>query len=135
MKTRLSERERSVARGLTRRDFVRGAAALGVAASSGAVGVRAASAQAGRPKPGGTVVIGCYQEPNSLNWLLTGTPAAFGFLCQYPIFEPMLRVSEKLEPEPALLAEVPTRQNGGISRDGLTYTLRMRPGLKWAEDR
>jgi peptide/nickel transport system substrate-binding protein len=133
MKRRLSEKVQLAARGLTRRDFVRGAAALGAAGSSGAVGVRLASAQAGQPKRGGTVVIGCYQEPNSLNWLLTGTPAAFGFLCQYPIFEPMLRVSEKLEPEPALLTEVPTRQNGGISRDGLTYTLKMRSGLKWAD--
>jgi peptide/nickel transport system substrate-binding protein len=90
-----------------------------------------AAPAAGQPKQGGTVVVGVYQEPNSLNWILTGTPVSFAWMQLYPMFEPMLRVNAKLEPEPALLTEVPTVQNGGISADGLTYTLRMRPGVKW----
>ena len=28
---------------------------------------------------------------------------------------------------------MPSVQNGGISPDGLTYTLRMRPGLVWSD--
>jgi peptide/nickel transport system substrate-binding protein len=124
-----------VPRGISRRRFVRDLAVAG-AASPALVGAIASSASAqatGAPKRGGTVVIGSYQEANSLNWILVGTPSGFGFMQKYPIFEPMLRDSEKLQPEPALLAEVPTAQNGGISPDGLTYTLKMRPGLKWAD--
>ncbi|MFN8512265.1 MAG: ABC transporter substrate-binding protein [Chloroflexia bacterium] len=30
-----------------------------------------------------------------------------------------------------LATDVPTRQNGGISADGLTYTFNIRPGVKW----
>jgi peptide/nickel transport system substrate-binding protein len=30
-----------------------------------------------------------------------------------------------------LAVEVPTRQNGGISKDGKTYTVRLRPGVRW----
>ncbi len=32
---------------------------------------------------------------------------------------------------PDLAAEVPTRENGGIAADGLTYTLKLRQGVKW----
>ena len=100
-----------VSRGISRRRFVRDLAVAGAAspALAGALAAPAAAQGTGAPKRGGTVVIGSYQEANSLNWLLIGTPSGFGFMQMYPIFEPMLRVSEKLEPEPALLAEVPDR--------------------------
>ncbi|MGH7894349.1 MAG: peptide ABC transporter substrate-binding protein, partial [Candidatus Binatia bacterium] len=116
----------------TRRDFLRqvGLASL-VVPSATAVGAHTSWAQA--PKQGGTVVLASYQEANSLNWILIGSPSGLGFMQMYPMFEPMLRVTEKLEPGPGLLEEVPTPQNGGISADGLTYTLRMRPGVKWSD--
>jgi peptide/nickel transport system substrate-binding protein len=82
---------------------------------------------------GGTVVIGVYQEANSLSPVLVGTPVSFAFMELSPMFEPMLRVNGRLEPEPALLTEVPTTQNGGISPDGRTVTLRMRPDLTWED--
>ena len=34
---------------------------------------------------------------------------------------------------PELAAEVPTTQNGGISKDGLTITYRLRSGVKWQD--
>ncbi len=34
-------------------------------------------------------------------------------------------------PYPELAAEVPTRENGGISADGLTYTFKLRNDVKW----
>ena len=34
-------------------------------------------------------------------------------------------------PFPSLATEVPTRQNGGISADGLTYTFKLRNDVKW----
>jgi peptide/nickel transport system substrate-binding protein len=121
----------------TRRDFLREVGLLGLSAPAAHLLLpRAASAQAppaSAPKQGGTVVLASYQEAASLNWILIGSPSGLGFMQMYPMFEPSLRVSEKLEPEPGLLREVPTTQNGGISADGLTYTLRMRPGLKWSD--
>jgi ABC-type transport system substrate-binding protein len=35
--------------------------------------------------------------------------------------------------EPELAVAVPTRTNGGISRDGRTVTFRLRPNLKWSD--
>lgn len=126
---------------ITRRELVRDLMLLGLSGSSiGAVLVgdtvaasQLKAASPPRPKRGGTVVVGVYQEANSLNWLLTGGPFSFATMELFPMFEPMLRVNTKGELEPALLAEVPTLKNHGISADGLTYTLRLRPGLKWAD--
>ena len=81
--------EKSVYRTLTtaflenridRRDLVKGLAAAGIIIPagiglSGTSGV--AAAQEGRGEPGGAVVVGVYQEPNSLNFLLTGGPISF----------------------------------------------------------
>jgi peptide/nickel transport system substrate-binding protein len=126
---------------LTRRALLGYAIAAGLSSSAVTVGLAApavVAAPASRTafaqiqvKQGGTAVIGVYQEANSLNPILVGTPVSFAFMELYPMFEPMLRVNAQLEPEPALLTEVPTVQNGGISPDGLSYTLRMRPGLTW----
>jgi len=116
----------------TRRKFLRGLAYAGAFARVVKGGSpERASAAAPTPKAGGTVVVGVYQEANSLNWILTGGPISFGTMILAPMFEPMLRVNAQSQPEPALLAEVPTVANGGISRDGTTYTLHLRPGLKW----
>jgi peptide/nickel transport system substrate-binding protein len=34
-------------------------------------------------------------------------------------------------PVPDLATDIPTTQNGGISADGKTYTIKIRPGVKW----
>ena len=33
--------------------------------------------------------------------------------------------------EPRLLTEIPTVENGGVSEDGMTYTLKFTPGVTW----
>jgi peptide/nickel transport system substrate-binding protein len=128
-----SLRRRFAARQIGRRGFVKGLAALGL--SSGAIAKLAAApmgaAAQERGKPGGTVVVGIYQEPNSLNFLLTGGPISFASMVLYPLFEPMIRYDAAGKMEPRLLAEIPTVENGGISKDGVTYTLKFTPGFTW----
>ncbi|GAA3213285.1 ABC transporter substrate-binding protein [Actinocorallia longicatena] len=43
--------------------------------------------------------------------------------------------AETVPIEADLAAEVPTRENGGISRNGRTYRIRLRPGVKWSNGR
>ncbi|MBX3143924.1 MAG: peptide ABC transporter substrate-binding protein, partial [Trueperaceae bacterium] len=47
--------------------------------------------------------------------------------------EPLLKVDHDYNIVPGLLAEVPSLENGGISPDFLTYTLRLRSGLVWED--
>ena len=49
------------------------------------------------------------------------------------IYSGLLRVGPDLTVQPDLAMEVPTVENGGISADGLTYTFRLREGLKWSD--
>jgi peptide/nickel transport system substrate-binding protein len=67
--------------------------------------------------------------PNSLNPIL-GTGDVESFLAQF-VFDPLVatRVDGTLEPK--LATVTPTQANGGISRDGLTITYRLRPSIRW----
>jgi peptide/nickel transport system substrate-binding protein len=51
-------------------------------------------------------------------------------LFTYPC-EPDLRSPRAISPTPDVAAEIPTRANGGVSRDGTTYTVRLRPDVRW----
>jgi len=43
------------------------------------------------------------------------------------------QVNEKGDLEPELATEIPTPQNGGVSRDGLTITYHLRKGVTWQD--
>jgi peptide/nickel transport system substrate-binding protein len=43
-------------------------------------------------------------------------------------------LEERATPLPDLALEVPTQENGGISADGLTYTIELRDGVMWNVD-
>lgn len=47
------------------------------------------------------------------------------------IFSGLTRMGAELDPEPDLLAELPTGDNGGISPDGLVITYRLRDDATW----
>ena len=47
------------------------------------------------------------------------------------IYDPLIACDGAGRPVPALAAVVPTRANGGITRDGLTVTYHLRRGVRW----
>lgn len=49
------------------------------------------------------------------------------------LFSALLRIDKQQQLQPDLAREVPTAENGGVSADGLTYTFRLRDGLKWSD--
>ncbi len=85
----------------------------------------------GADKQGGTLVMGFYQEPETLNpYLRTQTIAnVAGALLE--------RGLVKVLPDgifaPDLAKEVPTVQNGGVSEDGLTVTYHLKEGITWSD--
>lgn len=83
------------------------------------------------PAANGVLRVGLYAEPTSLNPLLA-TNTAENFLASLA-FDLLVTVDGKGNEVPDLAAEVPTLQNGGISKDGLTITYHLRHNVKWQD--
>jgi oligopeptide transport system substrate-binding protein len=49
------------------------------------------------------------------------------------LFTALFTYDEELKIVPALAADVPTEDNGGVSEDGMTYTIRLIEGTKWSD--
>lgn len=90
---------------------------------------QASAPVATQPQTGGEVTVGLHQEPDRFWGPITGLTVAQEVADL--LNEPLVRINDKLEYIPALASEVPTTQNGGISADGLTYTFKLRKGVKW----
>jgi peptide/nickel transport system substrate-binding protein len=78
----------------------------------------------------GTLRIGTQSPPNSLNPILATntTETAIDRL----IFDPLVSVDAGGKKQVPILAEtVPTLENGGVSKDGLTLTYHLRKGVLW----
>ena len=84
-------------------------------------------------KQGGELVYGSLQEPDTLNPLLSDllSTAEVSSL----IFSGLITTNDKGQWIPDLAMEVPSLQNGGISRDGLTVTYKLRSGVTWHDGR
>jgi peptide/nickel transport system substrate-binding protein len=76
-------------------------------------------------------VIGVFEEPDTLNFSLAHRPASIWVLAC--LDARLVRVRHDNSLEPQILAELPTLENGGVSPDGRTYTLRFRAGLRWSD--
>ncbi|MDB5077210.1 MAG: peptide transporter substrate-binding protein [Chloroflexi bacterium] len=93
--------------------------------------MHAHAAMAAAPVKGGTAIDGLFEEPTSL---LPNTGFdAFNIGVQETLFSPLFYTDGKGQLHPGLAAKIPTLANGGISKDGLTYSFTLRPGLKWSD--
>jgi len=81
-------------------------------------------------KRGGTFVEVVTSDARTNNPLLSAdTPSKERIAIQ---FSPLLGLNPDTSlPFPLLATEVPSRANGGVSQDGLTYTFTLRQGVKW----
>ena len=76
--------------------------------------------------------IGMAVEPNSLNPIFALNDGET--LADRLIFDVLVTVAaDGRTLVPRLAAEVPSSQNGGISRDGLTLTYHLRRGVRWSD--
>ena len=107
------------------------AAATSAPAAAAATSAPAAAAApaVGQPVAGGTLTIGSPQEPDRIWTPITGLTVAQEV--QNLVNGALTSINDKVEYVPDLATEVPTLENGGISQDGLTYTFKLRPGIKW----
>jgi peptide/nickel transport system substrate-binding protein len=78
-----------------------------------------------------TVRIGLYEEPDSLNPVL-GSMSFSSDVFQL-IFDGLIRYDDKGRAIPDLARELPTADNGGISRDGKTLTYHLMPNARWSD--
>jgi peptide/nickel transport system substrate-binding protein len=135
--------DRSIAHAqISRRQLLRGAALAGGMASLGLLRPRyavaaqaapasrpAAAAAAVQPQKGGQILIGTSQELESFNPLMPFFEAQRGV--QMCIFDSLWRMDPKGQFVPNLAAELPTQANGGISKDGTLFTVKLRKNAKW----
>jgi peptide/nickel transport system substrate-binding protein len=73
-------------------------------------------------------------DPRNLNPLFIAPDAASVELQLARLaFEPFIDLDAAGRAHPALLQEIPTRANGGLSADGRTIRYRLRPGVRWSD--
>jgi peptide/nickel transport system substrate-binding protein len=96
------------------------------------VGAGAVSAQSDAPKI--VFTVGTVGTIDSFNPLVGRTALArTSFALQYNLL--LDRSADDLSPVPGIATEVPSRANGGISSDGLTWTFDIRDGMTWSDGR
>ncbi len=71
------------------------------------------------------------QDLKTLNPVLSSSTAE-GFVDRL-LFEPLVSANDHGEPVPMLATSIPTTENGGISKDGLTITYHLRRNARWSD--
>lgn len=85
-------------------------------------------------EPRGELRIGLGGEPDTLDPNFSGDARGATVIAE--LFEPLIKGREgPTSWVPAAAREVPTRLNGGVSEDGLTYTFSIRDGAVWSDGR
>ena len=84
----------------------------------------------GEPRKGGTALVAMTQEPGGMNPLFNDQSGSFlSFWAQEPLF--VARPDGSFDP--VLAAELPSADNGGVSKDGRTVTFKLRDGVTWSD--
>lgn len=113
---------------LSKRGFLRlAAAATALALAPGFHSGAMAATPPSAPK--GQVVAGISQEPTVFNPLMPGSEVDQGIWWQ--VFSTLWLVDAEGNLVPDLATEVPSVENGGLSADGLNWTVRLRSDAKW----
>jgi len=124
---------------LSRRAFIQTMVGLGLTAPMAAQMLASAGVAQAQPKApafaptkrggGGRVRLLWWQAPTLLNGhFATGTKDEDA---SRPVYEPLAAFDPDGNFVPILAAEIPTQQNGGLSRDGRTVTWRLKKGVQW----
>jgi len=121
----------------SRRQLLKGAAAAGGMAAAGLLQGRSgeaaqavpAAAPALQPQKGGQIIIGISQEPQNFNPIMPTIESQRGV--HMAIYDDLWRIDPKGNYIPNLATEIPTQANGGISKDGTLFTIKLRKDAKW----
>ncbi|HEV2038129.1 MAG TPA: ABC transporter substrate-binding protein, partial [Candidatus Eremiobacteraceae bacterium] len=88
--------------------------------------------QAGNPwTKHGILRVAAVDEPDNLDPMVGNQQAEVDLSLLWGSY--LYRFNDRDEWVPELATEVPTLANGGISRDGLTFTYHLRRGVKWQD--
>lgn len=79
--------------------------------------------------PTGRVVVGLSQEPTVFNPLMPHIEVDDGV--NFSVFDALFRIDPQGVIVPNLAVEVPSQDNGGISADGLQWSVKLRDGVAW----
>jgi peptide/nickel transport system substrate-binding protein len=112
------------------RNTLAAVATLAVACACSKTGGTESGGRHSWTKPG-ELRIAIQQDSKNLNPLLNSNTTD-GFLA-FLMFEPLLSADDKGNPVPVLATKVPTIENGGIARNGLTITYHLRKDVKWSD--
>ncbi|CAA9590792.1 MAG: Oligopeptide ABC transporter, periplasmic oligopeptide-binding protein OppA [uncultured Thermomicrobiales bacterium] len=113
------------------------AAALATRPATAAASTAPASATAGaatgptKRGGGGQLKLLWWQSPVVLNpHLIQGQKDTDA---SRPVYEPLATIGGDGKYVPILAAEIPSRENGGLSQDGKTVTWKLKSGVKWSD--
>lgn len=112
--------------GVARRSFIKSAAASALVVP--ATGIFAPSIAQSRDR----LIFGTTQEPVQFNPLLYVNTGVEN-VPESCLFDALWDVNEKGEFIPNLAVRIPTRENGGISGDGIIWRIELRRDVKWSD--
>jgi ABC-type transport system substrate-binding protein len=120
----------------SRRTGLRAGAVIGsLAVALAACGGSGGTSSGGPPRKGGTLKVAGSSVPDHIDPASAYSTVSQGFSRQWALTLFTIKASnnfqEAIPVVPDAAAKIPTKENGGISSDGRTYTVKLRDGLKW----
>ncbi|MGH7716644.1 MAG: ABC transporter substrate-binding protein, partial [Vulcanimicrobiaceae bacterium] len=79
-----------------------------------------------------TLRVAMVSNPKTLNPILS--TQTFEAMAEAFVFDPLVATDPEGRDHPVLASVVPTLENGGISKDGLTITYHLRHNVRWQDN-